>query len=372
MAGIRKKSWKTKTGEIKTCWEINYYINGKQVRKSGFKTRLAAQNALPTITNSYSTNITIKELANAYLSEHCVLRCKESTINLYKGYIKNNFQSIINARARSITKRSLDLLIIDWKKQGLQNKTINDLINFTRSIYCYGIKNKWISENPAKEVETLPKEAKDIKFLTEEEMREFMEVIKDFPIVKYTALITDLYTGLRISELLALEWGDIDFKNLTISVNKQYYKGKLTPPKTYKSTRKVSIPPFLAEKLLTLKKEQKVLSKIIFCSKDGGYISQDKFVATYFKRAMRLMGKGEYNFHCLRHTYATFLLSNGIPLKYVQEQLGHSTPQTTLNTYNHVMPNVNKDAIKLFKAIECEHFVSMEEPEPPKPAHINP
>lgn len=359
MAGIRKKVWKTKKGEQKTCWEITYYLNGKQVRKSGYKTRLEAQNALPVVTSSYSTNITLNELANAYIEEHCALRCKESTINLYKGYVKNNFTPILYAKAKSITKRNIDLLVLSWKKEGLKNKSINDLINFLRSIYCYGIKNKWLSENPAREVNTLPKERKEIKFLTEEEMKKFLEVIKSFPKVKYLALLTDLYTGLRISELLALEWEDVDFKRLIITVNKQFYKGKLTTPKTYKSIRKVSIPPLVAEKLAELKKERKIFSKIIFCSSSGGYLSQDKFVSTYFKRAVKAIGKGDYNFHSLRHTYATFLLSNGIPLKYVQEQLGHSTPQTTLNTYSHIMPSVNRDAIKLFSVIECEHDESI-------------
>lgn len=67
----------------------------------------------------------------------------------------------------------------------------------------------------------------------------------------------------------------------------------------------------------------------------------------------------DYNFHCLRHTYATYLLSNGVPLKFVQEQLGHSTPQTTLNVYNHVMPNVNFEAMNLLKNLQYEQNMSI-------------
>ena len=51
---------------------------------------------------------------------------------------------------------------------------------------------------------------------------------------------------------------------------------------------------------------------------------------------MKTIGKPDYNFHCLRHTYAMFLIQNGVPIHYVSEQLGHSTPQTTVNVYGHV------------------------------------
>lgn len=58
-------------------------------------------------------------------------------------------------------------------------------------------------------------------------------------------------------------------------------------------------------------------------------------------------------FHDLRHTYASYLLSNGVPIKYVQEQLGHASASITLDTYNHVMPSVKKEAFSAWKNIAC-------------------
>lgn len=71
------------------------------------------------------------------------------------------------------------------------------------------------------------------------------------------------------------------------------------------------------------------------------------------------MDKENFSFHSLRHTYATYLLSHNIPIKFVQEQLGHSTPMTTLNIYNHVMSNVNVKAMDMLKLIECEQNMSI-------------
>ena len=347
MAGIRKKTWKTENGALKYCYEVSYYIDGVRCRKSGFKTKLEAQAALPTLTKSYSNNITIKELVNIYINEHCLLRCKDSTINLYNNYLKNNLNNIKLKQVSKIKIRDLEKLLIDWKHKGISDKTINDLIGFLRAVFNYGIKNKWLSENPAKEINKIPKKNHNIQFLKQEEIREFLEYIKTFPLEKEAALLTAINTGIRISELLAIEWTDIDFEKRTISINKQYYKDNLSTTKTLQSNRKVNIPQSLLNVLIELKKKK--ISNIVFSGKTGKYLNQNKFVKNYFKKAMQYIGKPDYSFHCLRHTFATVLLSNGISLKYVQEQLGHSSPQTTLNVYNHVLPGVNDKALRILE-----------------------
>lgn len=356
MAGIRKKVWQTKKGK-NFCYEITFYLDGKLHRKSGYATKQAAQDDLEKVTKEVNTNIKLKELCNAYITEHSQLHCKESTKKLYEGYINNNLTELNHKKAKDVSKRDLDLLVLRFKTNNLSNKSINNIIGFLRSVYKYGIENKWLSINPAKDVKKLPKVTREIKYLTAEQMKQFEAVIQTFPIERYVPLLVDLYSGMRISELLALEWSDIDPEHNTITINKQYYKGNLTTTKTYKSTRKISVPDFVIEKLYELKASQKVSSKIVFCGETGSYINQGKFVMHWFKKAMTVIGL-DYNFHCLRHTYATYLLSNGVPLKFVQEQLGHSTPQTTLNVYNHVMPNVNFEAMNLLKNLQYEQKMS--------------
>lgn len=364
MSGIRKRTWYNKSGKH-TCYEITCVINGKQIRKSGYATKQAAQDDLDKVTKEVSTGIKLIELCKRYNEEHCKLHCKDSTINLYNGYLKL-IADILYKKAKDVSKRDIDLLILKWKRDNLSNKTINNIIGYMRSVFGYGISNKWIYTNPAKDVKKLPKITREIKYLTSDEMKEFINVISEFPLSKQMPLLLDLYSGMRISELLAIEWSDIDTKHNTITINKQYYKGNLSTTKTYKSTRKVSIPDFIIEKLMQLKASQKVSSKIVFCSDTGGYISQDKFVVHWFKKAMKRIGLDDYNFHCLRHTYATYLLSNGVPLKFVQEQLGHSTAQTTLNVYNHIMPNVNFEAMNLLKNLEIEHKLNTANTNTPK------
>lgn len=305
-------------------------------------------------------NRTVKDLISNYIEERLLYgKCKESTANLYRLYLNTNLVDIQNVKAKSIKTQNLNMLVSKWKSTNMTNKSINNILKFLRSVYNFGIKNKWLSENPLSYIENLPKVPTKIKFLDENDMNKFLEAIKEFPIIQYTALYTALYTGMRISELLALEWSDIDFKNSTIMVNKQFYKNKLSIPKTYKSTRIIRVPSNVTTLLAKLKKESKIMSKIIFCGKTGSYINQNKFVRNYFKKAVKAIGKPDYNFHCLRHTYATFMLSHNKSIKFVQEQLGHSTPITTMNTYTHSTQSDYEQAMSLLENFDCEQSMSI-------------
>lgn len=357
MAGIRKREWTTSKGIKKTCYEITYYINGKQCRKSGYNTRLEAQKALNEVTNTVSSDISFYNLVKEYINSR-QYRCKESTIELYEKYLRCNLKPLYNIKANNLRKRDIDNIVIQMKTKGITNKTINCILLFMRSVYNYAILNKWISENPVKLVDTLPKVAKQKQALSEQEMKKFLEFIDDYPINKKTPLVLALYSGVRIGELLALEWSDIDFANSRISINKQVSNKVVTTPKTFNSTRYVNIPSDVILLLRHLKSESLVLSKIVFCSETGDYIRRDKFIKHWFKKAMKHLGHSDYTFHCLRHTYATYLLSNNIPVKYVQETLGHTSAQTTLNVYNHVLNSTNQQAINLLEKLKCEHEMS--------------
>ena len=349
MAGIRKRTWLNSKGIKKTCYEITYYINGKLCRKSGFATKQDAQNALPTVTKSYSKNITVKELLNTYIDEVCAFRCKDTTIDLYKGYI-NAFESILYTPAKKIQLTDINKLVLSWKTKGNKNKTIKDFLTLLKSAYNYGIDNNWLSNNPLRKVDKMPRSESKLQFLTESEIKDFVEIIKQFPIDKETALIVALYTGVRISELLALNWEDVDFKNKTLTINKQIYKRKLSTPKTQYSNRKIILHDIVINKLKEYKESLSVIYPQIFRG-ENGYWDRACFIENYFKKAVRLLDKPEYSFHCLRHTYASYLIANEIPIKFVQEQLGHSDVMTTMKIYGHIMPSVREKAMKIFDKI---------------------
>jgi len=375
MAGIRKRTWTTKSGVKKSCWEINYCLNGKAYRKSGYKTRAEAQEAMPDVTKQFDSTIPFEKLAKDYLERHCEVHCKESTKDLYSAYLKVNLKKIKNEKLKNLTTREINGLILDWKREGLANKTINNMLVFIQAVFNYGINNDLISSNPCDKIKKLPLEKKEMFFLNENEVRLFLQKAKEMSPDYYALFYTAIFTGMRRGELLALEWSDINFSEKKININKQLYRKKITSTKTSKSTRQISISDGLVEVLKQHKKDSVLLSKIVFCNHEGSYIHPFNMSERYFKPVLKEISKEldkqqivnnlkKIRFHDLRHTYASMLLSKNVPIKYVQNQLGHSSCKVTLDTYAHVMPSVNERAINVLDEInqnknEIEHNLSI-------------
>ena len=349
MARIRKREWTTKTGKH-TCWEINYVIDGKQYRKSGYKSQLEAQIDLPNVIIDTSANTKLSVIIDDYMERHCKLLCKPSTQDLYKTYKKVHLQTLQNKIAKEVKKRDIENLMLEMKQKGISNKAINGVMTFIQAVFNYGVEAGYYKVNPIGKIKKLPQEKKPVRFLNEKQMQAFLECAK---IDRYYALFaTAIYTGMRRGELLALEWSDIDFKNAKINVSKQYYKGIKQSTKTNKA-RSVDIPPALLEILKEHKQNCNILTKFVFHNMSGGaihaYYMEDKHFHPLLKECNKILDDENqitnFRFHDLRHTYATYLLSKNIPIKYVQSQLGHSSAKMTLDVYASVLPSIKNDVL---------------------------
>jgi integrase len=368
MAGLRKKEWITSKGVKKHSWEITYTLNGKPYRKSGFKTRQDAQNAMPKVTKQYDSNTLFHVLAEDFIERHCSLHCGEGTQDLYKSYIKVNINLIKYKKLKDIEKRDISDLILQWVKEGKANKTINNIMAFIGSVFKFGIEYSITSSNPCAGLKPLKKEDKEMNFLNEEEINLFIEKAIDSPF--FALFYTAIFTGMRRGELLAVEWSDINFNKMTIDINKQLYRKKIQPPKN-KSYRIIDMSPSLAEVLKEHKKKSSVLSKIVFCDQRGNYTHPYNMTKRYFKPILKAMATDieksnpdncldKIRFHDLRHTHASVLLSNGAPIKFVQERLGHSKCSMTVNVYNHITQKAtDKSVIIIDSILKNEHKMSM-------------
>lgn len=356
MAKIRKRTWVNKSGKH-TCYEITYVIDGKQYRKGGYKTLLDAQIDLPNVIVDDSSNTKFGTIADSYLNRHCELNCKKSTKDLYENYIEVHLQDFKRKIAKEICKRDFENLVLNLKQKGLSNKTINDIVSLVISIMNYGVDIGYLKTNPVPKFKTLPRIKPDLTFLDEIQQKVFLEQAKDCPEMYYAFFYTALKTGMRRGELLALEWSDIDFKNAKIWINKQIYRGITQTTKTGKE-RYVDMPESLI-KVLKEHKQQGVLSKYVFHTNGKPlhpYNMEDTYFRPLLKRCNKVLSEEnqiqKLRFHDLRHSFATYLLSRGVPVKYVQERLGHSTARMTLDTYAKVMPSVKFGALELLDNIE--------------------
>lgn len=156
----------------------------------------------------------------------------------------------------------------------------------------------------------------------------------------HLGIVVCLYTGLRIGELLALCWSDIDFKNGIMSISKAAYQANVTgkfgivvdTPKTKTSTRLIPLPKNLVALLRVAKKNSK--SKYVISTRTGGMVGTRSYQKT-FELIQKKLHIPHKNFHALRHTFATRALEVGMDVKTVSEILGHKNPLITLSRYAH-------------------------------------
>ncbi len=173
------------------------------------------------------------------------------------------------------------------------------------------------------------------------------------------ALLTlALATGMRKGEILGLRWADVDLEKGTLQVHRTlnymahhgFVEGE---PKTESSRRQIMLPPFVVETLRrhrTAQLEVRLAAganwvdyDLVFSNKRGGFIYHS--LLYHFYRLLEEVGLPHMRFHDLRHSAATLLLSMGVPAKVVQELLGHSTINMTMNRYSHVLPSMQKEAV---------------------------
>jgi integrase len=217
------------------------------------------------------------------------------------------------------------------------------------------MKWKLVPSNVAEAV-TPPRLLKqEIRPLTPEQVKTFLRSIEGDRLEAMYILATT--AGLRQGELLGLKWEDIDLDAGAIWVRRTLSKSNkslvFAPPKSAKGHRNIGLTDLgvkCLKKHRALQDAEKGSWKedhdLVFPNIDGMPRNHRGYVTEALKKALSRAGLPEIRFHDLRHTCATLLLTKGIHPKIVQEILGHSSITITLDTYSHVLPNMQKEAVK--------------------------
>lgn len=291
------------------------------------------------------------ELADWYFENYAPVELKESTAYTYKGQYNKHIAPVLgNVKVKDITTPKLTQIMLSYK---LNPATVRKIYIVIQSIFHRGVEQGFIRESPCRNV-ILPKNRNKKKrpVLDEQQTRDFLTLLETKPWDEDVKRIIKvlLYTGMRCGECLALSWEDIDFDNMTISINHNLAdvggKHYLTTPKTESSIRTIGMSKILANILKEQKQYIKELSEalgssfahpeMVFTSALGNYHDRNA-LNTSFKRFLKGTGYEFLTLHQLRHCNATLLLNSGVDLKIVSEHLGHCDIGVTANIYADVL-----------------------------------
>ncbi len=158
---------------------------------------------------------------------------------------------------------------------------------------------------------------------------------------------------MRRGELLALKWGDIDWNHKQIYVRRSIWRGQFVTPKSKRSVRRIDMSPFLSIELKEyfLASPFKSSTDLVFCNDEGKPVDADALVRRQFLPALRRAKIRQVRFHDLRHTNVALRIEQGQNIKYIQNQLGHASIQTTLDRYGHLIKEVNTEQAKKLDSI---------------------
>ncbi|UCF02846.1 MAG: site-specific integrase [Deltaproteobacteria bacterium] len=298
---------------------------------------------------------------------------RESTRINYRSNLNKHIYPVLGKQKLDTIKRKdlkefFDSLLI----KGMASETVAGVRTVVSGVLSYAVESELIENNPLHGIKIKYKSKQfEGDPLNEEEMFQLLEQAKKFVGgLYYPPILCKSRTGLRIGELQALQWGDIDFNGRFIEVKRSWRNGRLTATKN-KKRRRVDMSPHLAETLKELRVIQKKgalrngrsPSEWVFANEKGEMLHRESF-RNALNRCLERAGLRRVRIHDLRHTYATIRLLRGHNVGDVSYQLGHSSIKITYDVYGHWIPGKFKSEVD-----------ELDAPQPsatyPQPEHIN-
>lgn len=320
----------------------------KQVKRRGFKKKKEAELAEVKILleGEETVGATFQQIADDYFNWYCKRR-KQSSINVIKNITYNHL-------IPEFGKKKIDK-ILPKNIMNYQNKIIDQYspdflkkIHTTLSaIFNHAIKFHGQANNPARITGNFEIESnKRLNYWEFEEFKQFINVVDE---LMYKTFFTTLYySGARKGELLALTWDDISFEENTININKTEYNRIITKPKTKASIRIILMPKFVMDQLMDIKKDAASTAPVKQDYRVFGQFYDSISTTTLDRKYDKYIQDSKVKrilLHEFRHSHASYLINKNVNPLVVAQRLGHSDVATTLNTYSHLYPSKQAEAV---------------------------
>ena len=351
-----------------TWWVYVHYHRRRVARKVGsrqaaetVKRQLEARLALGDLgVLSEKQSPTFRDYSEKWLRQYAEIQCKASTVASYQQllrlYVLPRFGT---HRLDQIARDGVKEFLATLSGSGLARNSIRLALATLRVILTAAMDDGLIDRNPASRLFRFTRSEKpqfQATALTAEEANRLLSETKDYCPEYWPLFLVALRAGLRRGELVALQWGDVNFgesdrdSDRYILVQHNYVYGRFTTTKSKKS-RRVDMSRKLRSVLLTLRDthllrafsegKASVADDLVFPSTVGTVLDPDNLEKNYFKPCVERAGLRNIRFHDLRHTFGSLLIQTGAPLTYVRDQMGHHSIQVTADVYGHLVPGAN-------------------------------
>ena len=303
---------------------------------------------------------TVAEFLKTWLADYCAIGTTQRTQFGYEGYINRYMiPTIGNVPLQKLTSRQIQSIYSEMTKKGLSANTIRQAHAILNEALSHARTWGLLSHNPAEAI-TRPRVVRnELEMWDLSTIRRFLSLAdaSRFPYPYRFAVLT----GLRRSELVGLQWNQVDIPHGTLRVSRALHRitghGLVeASTKTKRSRRSLELGSealAVLQNVRLLQVEQKAIAGdfwqdtgYVFAQEDGTPIPGDK-LTWGFSQIVKKNGLPHMTFHGLRHAYATLALTGGVSLKVVSESLGHSSIAITADIYSHLLPGIQRAAAEV-------------------------
>ena len=310
------------------------------------------------------SSITLESISALWL-DHIRDDVKETTCCKYANLLKSYILPYIGQKTTSkIHDNDLELLVKRLRTTGGKNNTglapstISEVLSVLSSLKKFTLKKGYISGYDTGNIR-IKRDTSEIRILSRSEKKMLVDYICDHPDRTGVGILISLLMGLRIGELCALKWNDIDLDNGTLRVNRSLQRVQrrgavsgprtmivISPPKSRSSIRTIPIPELLIESLRLFYTD----NAYVLTGHSDKYI-EPRTLENRFAAILRSCDIENVKFHCLRHTFATQCIELGFDIKSLSEILGHSNTSITMNRYVHPSMDHKSSNMNRFSAV---------------------
>lgn len=286
---------------------------------------------------------------------------KSSTIAVYTLHLENHLLPKFGNK-KTLQEQEVQDFVLECLRKGLSQKSVKDMLIVLKMVVRFGAKHGWLQYQDWSIKYPTEQKGKELEVLTISNQKKLMQFVTDNFTFRNLGIYICLSTGMRIGEVCALKWSDIDLGTETIHVNrtieriyiiegdKRRTELVIGTPKTKNSIREIPVSKELMKLIRPLKK---LMNDDYFVITNEAKPTEPRTYRNYYKQLLKQLGIPDLKFHGLRHSFATRCIESQCDYKTVSVILGHANISTTLNLYVHPNMDQKKKCInKMFKSLK--------------------